>query len=559
MKKSDISVIDKYSISFNKLRWNEEERFLVKCLGINVSGDYELVSVDLRQINKRSLLYFIKFCFPQFALSPAYAIPRKKIYIRLKEIYASIHMDFVKNYYPRASFPEGKDLFKHQKTTLIESIHKKYNLWALDMGLGKTLTGATLSRITGAKRTIIICPTLVKWNWFEDMTRSWGYNPLYWSIIDAKKSKTIKAFEERFVVLNFEQVQKNMDYLTRDVVSHIIIDECQAIKNTTSQKSKAVAELIKKSNDPRITLLSGTPITNRLNDMFAYLKICAHPLGKNKSAFEERYTIKVGARGGRIVGSKNVDELRGRLSNLMIRLRAEDCLDLPKMIINNYFFEQGELSGEYQNELNNLKEKKALYDELHGVEKQKMNHEIKNNIHTLNRLVSTSKVDNVKALIDSLIDQGEKVVVFSGYKDPINALEFMYEKSCVKIDGGVPAHKRQLLINKFIDDTSCKVFLGNMKAAGIGINLVNASHVIMMNFPFTPDQIEQAQKRLHRPGQKNTVNVYYTIAKGTIDEHILNLMGGKAEDINALIDGDSDTSISYGSLPMMLFKKLLEK
>ncbi|MFN5418036.1 MAG: helicase-related protein, partial [Flavobacteriia bacterium] len=104
----------------------------------------------------------------------------------------------------------------------------------------------------------------------------------------------------------------------------------------------------------------------------------------------------------------------------------------------------------------------------------------------------------------------------------------------------------------------CKVFLGNMKAAGIGINLVNAKHVIMMNFPFSPEQIEQAQKRLHRPGQTSTVNVYYTVAKGTIDEHILGLVAEKAEDINELIDGNNKAIIKYGNLPQMLFKKLLE-
>jgi SWI/SNF-related matrix-associated actin-dependent regulator 1 of chromatin subfamily A len=187
-----------------------------------------------------------------------------------------------------------------------------------------------------------------------------------------------------------------------------------------------------------------------------------------------------------------------------------------------------------------------------------MNTEIKNNIHTLNRLVATSKVPQVKLLIDSLVEQGEKVVVFSGYKNPINELESLYGSTCIKIDGTVQPHKRQVLINRFIEDDKCKVFLGNMKAAGIGINLVNAKHVIMMNFPFSPEQIEQAQKRLHRPGQKSTVNVYYTVAKGTIDEHILDLVSEKAEDINDLIDGDNKSIIKYGNLPQMLFKKLLQ-
>jgi SWI/SNF-related matrix-associated actin-dependent regulator 1 of chromatin subfamily A len=208
--------------------------------------------------------------------------------------------------------------------------------------------------------------------------------------------------------------------------------------------------------------------------------------------------------------------------------------------------------------LEHLKEKKVLYDTLHGIEKQKMNAEIKNNIHTLNRLVATSKVNSLKLIIEQLIEEGEKVVVFCSYKDPINQLEALFPRNSVKIDGSVASHKRQELINRFIDDDDCNVFLGNMAAAGIGINLVNAKYVFMMNFPFTPDKITQAQKRLHRPGQKSTVHVGYTIAKGTIDEHILDIMSEKAVDIDNLIDSESDTNIDYGSLPMMLFRKLLE-
>jgi SNF2 family DNA or RNA helicase len=455
--------------------------------------------------------------------------------------------------------PHGKDLFKHQKKTLAESIHKKSNLWALSMGLGKTLTAASLSTITGAKRTVIICPTLVKWNWFEDMTRDWGYNPMYWTILDAKRSKTIKAFQEKFVVLNFEQVDKHLDYLLGDTVSHIICDEVHAYKNLASSRSKALIKLISKSNNPRLTFLTGTPITNRVNDMYAYLKFAHHPLGqRSKHYFEETYTIKIGSRGGRVVGAKNLDDLKAKIDNFMIRLRSEDCLDLPPMLITNYYFEANELTNEYQEELDNLREKKKRYDELHGAEKQKMNHEIKNNIHSLNRIVSTSKVNDIRKLIDSLIEDGEKVVVFCSYKDPINMLEKIYGNKCVKIDGSVSAHTRQELINKFKSNDNCMVFLGNMAAAGIGINLVNAQHVIMMNFPFTPDKIEQAQKRLHRPGQKGTVNVYYTIAKETIDEHIFTLMGEKAEDINKVIDGNDNNVVSYGDLPMMLFRKLIE-
>ncbi|MFN5416458.1 MAG: DEAD/DEAH box helicase, partial [Flavobacteriia bacterium] len=495
---SKIDVIDNYRVRCSKYIWTDEDNFNADCLDIKYELESNSYIIDVRVVSKKATLYFLKKAFPAIISSQQYEVYRNKIYAGLKQLYLNVYNDFMNNYYPKTKYT--RDLFQHQKETLAFSINKQHNLWALDMGLGKTITSATMSKVTEARRTVIIGPTLVKWNWYEDMTRFWGYNPMYWTILDAVKSKNIKAFQERFVVLNYEQVKKNMDYLLRDEVNHVIIDECHAYKNHNSLRSKHLAEFLKHIPQARITMLSGTPITNRINDMFSYLKIAHHPLGKTKSKFEDRYTLKVGARGGKIIGAKNIDELKGRISNLMIRLRSEDCLNLPPIIITNYYFEHNELNNEYDEELKNLREKKARYDLLQGVEKQKMNHEIKNNIHTLNRLVATSKVSQVKLLIDSLVEEGEKVVVFSGYKDPINRLEELYGNSCVKIDGTVQPHKRQILINRFIEDDKCKVFLGNMKAAGIGINLVNAKHVIMMNFPFSPEQIEQAQKRLHRPG-----------------------------------------------------------
>jgi SWI/SNF-related matrix-associated actin-dependent regulator 1 of chromatin subfamily A len=114
-----------------------------------------------------------------------------------------------------------------------------------------------------------------------------------------------------------------------------------------------------------------------------------------------------------------------------------------------------------------------------------------------------------------------------------------------------------MLIEKFIEDPKCMVYLANMTAGGIGVNLVNSRTVINMNFPFTPDKIEQALKRAHRSGQKRSVNVYNTIARDTIDEHIYELLSNKAEDINEVIDGKSEHTINYASLPNQLMAKLL--
>jgi SWI/SNF-related matrix-associated actin-dependent regulator 1 of chromatin subfamily A len=554
-----IKVIDSYTVECTKPEWSSEDRFLASCLDIKEVDNKHIV--DVRIVSKKALNYYLQKTFPALMTSFASQAYRKALFLQFSGLYQRAYDDFMRDYYPKAGYKDavGIDMYKHQIDTMVQCINRKNNLLGLEMGLGKTLTAATISKVTSARRTIVIAPASVKWNWYFDLTRNWGFSSLYWTVLDSKKSKTIKAFQERFVVLNFEQVRKYMDYLLSDEINHIIIDEVHMLKNPTSGRSKAVHELIERSGFPRLTMLSGTPVTNRINDMFNYLKMSKHPLGGNFKAFKEKYTISTGGSRGKIIGAQNIQDLKGKVSNMFIRMKSEDCLDLPDMIIKNYYLEKSDISSEYEEELQNLRDKKAKYDTLHGVEKQKMNTEIKGNIHTLNRIVTTSKVPKIKELIDRFIENGEKVVVFAGYKDPLRMLEEIYGEASIRIDGSVDSHKRQTLIDKFRDKDGCKVFLGNYVAAGVGINLVNARRVIMMNMPFVPAEIEQAQKRLHRSGQKQTVHVYYAIATETIDDHIYSILHDKSEDINELIDGDHKAVINYGNIQNELFRKLLEK
>ena len=555
-----IEVISRYTIECKKSMFSEMDTYIAMCLDVSVEMDRHVV--DVRVVSKKALKYYFDTVFQYFMFSPAAEHHRNYVFGQLKQMYQMVFDDFMNGPFKTLKYQErlGKDLRIHQKETLATSLNRKNNLWALDMGTGKTLAAASMSVITQSTRTVIVCPSLVKYNWFEDMTTEWGFNPLYWSIIDALKSKTIKAFRERFVVLNFEQVKKNMDYLLSDRIDHIIADEAHYLKNHLSGRSKAFQTLIKESGDTRLTMLTGTPVTNRINDMFNYFKMSNHPVGGSITKFKKRYCLVSGTRGGdKVTGAQNIEELKGLASNLMIRIRSEDCLDLPDLILKNYYFKVDEIKKEYEEELDKIRKKKEQYDNLHGNEKQKMFHNIKANIHTLNRIVATAKVPHILKLIEHLEDLGEKVIVFSGYKNPLNILGEKLGDKCIKIDGSINSHKRMKLINKFKKDPKCTAFLGNMQAAGIGINLTNARYVIFMNFPFTPDLIEQAQKRAHRSGQKKKVYVLYTIVKDTIDEHIFSMVHNKSQDINDLIDGDHKGAINYSKIQGDLFNKLLEK
>lgn len=576
---NSIQIIDKTKIRFRK-SWAEKDIELIKCLGMTLRSDSKgnIIDVvaDIRVTSKEALLGFMKSCFPIVMLDPNRAGYRKRLFSDIKKMYDDSYSRFLSVYKPNEMYSGAeKSLRAHQNEALWVMCGKRYNLCAMEQGTGKTITGASLSKMLNIKKTIIICPSLVKWNWFHELSDEWGYNPLYISVLDRNPAKSIRAYiTERFMVINYEMVNKHFEYLTRDHVGHIIIDECHYCKNHKTLRYKGVQRLIKAFPDVRVTLLTGTPITNRVIDLFAYLKLSKHELGRNYMKFRKNYTR--GAQ--KIVGAKNVSDLRLKISNFMFRKKSEECLDLPPLNIKKYYFQMDEFQEDYDSAMEEMYLKNKRYEEIveeiqrikQGVysaseqelkdlkkEQRELKMATKANINTLNRLVAISKIPNIIKLIDSLNDLGRKVIVFSSYKDPMNLLKKHYEDKCVLIDGSVPAYDRQKEIEKFKKDPKTTVFVGQVIAAGIGINLVNACDVIFCNFPFTPDLLEQPYKRAHRGGQTKPVNVYYTICKETIDEKIYKLIAHKIGDINEVLDEGKKGVINYGGMEDQLFSELI--
>lgn len=548
--------IDKFTFLLSKYAWEEEDRFTSKCIGLEEVDEFSFKG-DVRKIWPEALKNYLELIFRELYM------PERKSYheavkLQLNEMYAYINARFKQNVIPRIDY--SRPLMKHQLDAIKLTIQHKHTLLSLSMGLGKSIVTATVSKILDCKRTIIIAPAGVIWNWFDDMCNQWGYDPINWTMLNAVKSRCQFAFLEKFVVLNYENVNKYFDYLTLRPVDHIIIDECHMLKSPVAQRTLAVKKLIDHFPDARVTMLTGTPVTNRINDMFSYYKLFGHLLGKNKSYFDRRYLQKSNGYKGKVVGANNIPELRVRHGNFVIRKTAEECLDLPPLIINKYYMDETEMSKEYVETLKKMYQNRmALEEAQENKSIKQLEGEISSNVHSLNRILATSKVTKVIELIDKLWEEGRKVIVFSGYSAPLELLEAHYAEKCVKIDGSVDTYKRSQLIEKYKTKKNCHVFLGNVKAAGVGINLVNSNHVIFMNFPFTPDDIEQPYKRAHRIGQNSTVNVYFTIVKNSIDEHIYNIIIDKSRDINSLIDKGKKGVLNYESEVMnLVFNKLLD-
>lgn len=424
-----------------------------------------------------------------------------------------------------------------------------------------TITALTLSKILDLKRTLIIAPAGIVWSWFKTSCNDWGFDPLNWTMLGSKKSKCQHAFLEKYIVINYEAIMKHIDYLLKSPIDHIIIDEAHLCKNTDVRRTKIIIALIAKFPDARVTMLTGTPVTNRVIDFFAYNKIAKNILGKNKTYFSQRYLQKSSGNRGKVIGAQNLEELHVRNSNFMIRKIAEEVLDLPPVLINKYYMDETEISTEYQETLKRMYQNKlALAEAKEKKSISQMENSISSNVHTLNRLLAISKIPKVIEFVDKLWEEGRKVIIFSGYTEPLDMLAAHYKEKAVKVDGSVDPHKRSVLQDKFMQDKKCHVFLGNNKAAGMGIDLTISKDVLTLNFPFTPDDIEQPYKRAHGPNQKSTLNVYFTIVKDSIDEHIYGILTDKSRDINALIDNNKAGVVNYeASVTNMVFNKLIDQ
>ena len=429
-------------------------------------------------------------------------------------------------------------------STLRESFYRQFNFYALDMGLGKSLVSASLSRLHNCSRTVILSPAAVKWNWLRDLTK-FGFNDLYFSIIDSRRSRSIKALLERFVIINYDILGNNIENIVRGgPIDHFILDESHFLKNVSSIRFKATKKLIAMFPHARVTFLSGTPVKNRVDDVFAYMKLIGHPLGENYKRFIEEYTIKTTIRGhNKVTGGKNLNELYVKMSNFMIRKLKEDCLDLPEKIYFNYKYSLDDYRDQYDKVIKELSEMKEI-SSLTG------------NLHSLNKITSTAKIPGIIELAEEIIEQGRKVVIFCGYTDPIEKLCDHFKNRCVKITGSVDSFTRDQNVQRFHNDEGCEVIVLNMIAGGVGINLANAQDVIFCNMPFTPSELYQATDRLHRIGQKSSVNVHYTFCEDSIDDYIYEIIQDKEKDINALIDRGKEVMMKDDFVEVLMSKLL---
>lgn len=440
------------------------------------------------------------------------------------------------------------ELFAYQRegVQFIES-RRGRALLGDEMGLGKTAQSLVwLDAHPELRPAVIVCPASLKINWAEREARMWVTGSPEIVILKGKNGKTLSKAD--IYVVNYDILSGWVEELRKVKPKVVISDECHMVKSSKTQRTKALKAICKRV--PHVLMLSGTPIVNRPAEMFNALNILAPATFPSFTKFAFRYC---GARhngfGWDFSGATHTDELHKLLiETVMVRRLKSDVLkDLPDKLYSILPME-----------IDNRKEYDAAANDLaawlrENGEKAKAESaaraEALVKVEVLKQLAAKGKLAQVIEWIEDFLEQDQKLVVFAVHRAVVDALMDRFKDVAVKVDGSVSGDDRQKAVDRFQTDDSIRLFVGNVKAAGVGITLHAASNVAFLEFPWSPGEVQQAEDRCHRIGQKDTVNVYYLIAKDTIDEAICTLIDKKRKVLNQVLEGkSSEDSGIFGEL-----------
>jgi len=421
-------------------------------------------------------------------------------------------------------------------------------LLADEMGLGKTVQ--TLAYVASEKQTfpvLVVAPLVTLKNWEREIEKFLKKKSRNGRIIESEspsvtlirtgKSKELPKSD--IYVINYELLFKRNGDLSKVGIKTLVCDEVHNLRSKTTQKYKSIKKLAALPSVCYRIGLSGTPIYNRGSEIWPIIDILKPGLLGSFKEFCE-YFCYVNDKGKAIVLENKRASLRNELQkHVMLRRKKSDVLKELKDKVRYkevisadtdfYLEELDKIWKKLEQEQKNAEtafSKAASYHRAIQSERQ---------------IAGLAKLSHVINFVKNIMEIEESVVVFCHHKIIHKLLnENLQEFSPVSIIGGQSDNFRQDQIDKFQKGES-KLMIAGIRAGNVGINLTRAKYVIFAELDWSPAIHRQAEDRLHRIGQKNTVFAYYLIGNGTLDDHVANILVDKSYEIDAIMDDTADT------------------
>jgi SNF2 family DNA or RNA helicase len=444
----------------------------------------------------------------------------------------------------------------------------------MSCGTGKTIVSIAVSSVLWQqgkiRRVLIVAPLSIVSVWQEEFEKfaDFDYNLAVLTGSGIKKAETLRKLRSssaqvpslQVAVVNYESAWRLEDEILAWKPDLVISDEAHKIKQHTINASKSMHRIGARA--AYRLLLTGTLITNKALDVFSPYKFLNPSIfGSNFYQFRNRYFSMEGYGGYTPVLKQSMEpELLRKLHSIAFRANKADCLDLPETtdIIRYVSLEPGaariyrDLVKDSYAELNRAE----LGDTEHGDEAPvKSDITVTNILSKLLRLsqltggflrgdedsaqkqVSTVKLDALADIIDSVLEDGEKLVIIARFIPEIDAIQKLLEAQGIGyslIKGGVKDRSEE--VSKFQTDLDIKVFVGQIATAGLGITLTAASTMVFYSCDYSMANFEQARARIHRVGQKHNCTYIYLTARSTCDEKVLQALRDKADLARTMVD-----------------------
>jgi len=423
----------------------------------------------------------------------------------------------------------------YQRKALRKIIHFNGRaLLAYEMRMGKTFIALQwLKSKPTARPAVVVCPEIGKLHWKE---KAGDYFKIRATVLNGTTPPKGKSLhKDTLYVLNWEILQYWVDFLRREGIRTLILDEVHFIKEPTTQCYKATKTLAE--GIPYIIAMGGTPLKSRPIELFNILNLLRPDKFPSRTIYAHRYCApKRKPWGWEFKGAAHLDELHKNLKAwCMIRmLRKEGMGELPKdrriipiSISNEEEYIEAETS------FIKWLSKRSL---TRAIKAKKAKRLVQ--MGYLKRLAVSLKMKNTLKWIDRWLRKNKgKLVIFAIHKDIIKQLHERYKGKCVVVDGSIRGKKRHLCVKTFQTSKKCRIFIGNTTAAGTVIELSKGRAAVMVELDWTPGDLTQCEDRIFDQKSKRPILVYYLVAKDTIEHHLCEILQTKQGVLSQTLDG----------------------
>ena len=452
-------------------------------------------------------------------------------------------------------------LYPYQQEGMLHLAFTERALLADEMGLGKTVQAIAacelLRRLRGVERVLVVCPASLKGEWEDQIARFTG---LPSRIVAGPRAQRLAQYDEGndedaegafFYLANYEQILIDADAVQQRLAPDVIIlDEAQRIKNWQSRTAQAVKRL----RSPYAFVLTGTPLENRIDEIYSIVQFLDPSLLGPLFRFNREFYLL--DERGRPAGYRNLDELHRRLAPVLLRRRKDEVEgQLPGRLDKHYFVpledEQIPRYAEYERRVAQIlaeaRRRPLLPKEFEQLQRwlacMRMVCDTPYILDSDCRVCP--KLAELREILDELLTEpGTKILIFSEWERMLDLVRETLQEMGTGFawhTGSVPLPRRREEVRRFKEDPDCRLFLST-DSGGVGLNLQAANVVINLDLPWNPARLEQRIARAWRKHQTRPVRVLYLVTEDTIEHRMIPLLAGKQRLADGVLDGRGDLS-----------------